>query len=100
MPATATVNGVEVARADTYEIVDGNIYFPPTSLTSPSHLTPTSTHTHCPYKGEASYYSINAGKTVLKDAAWYYPEPKPGMEKIRGYVAFYKTKPEIEVSVE
>jgi uncharacterized protein (DUF427 family) len=60
------------------------------------------TKTHCPYKGDASYYTITTGKTELKDAAWYYPEPieGKGMEKIKGYIAFYKTKPEIEISME
>ena len=49
--ATATINGITVAETDTYEVVDGNIYFPPSSLTK-SAFTPTSTKTHCPYKGK------------------------------------------------
>ncbi|ORX99409.1 hypothetical protein BCR34DRAFT_495374 [Clohesyomyces aquaticus] len=95
MHATASVNGTTVAETDSYEVVDGNIYFPPSSLTS-SYFTPTSTHTTCPYKGEASYYTISAGDKSLKDAAWYYPETKAGMEKIKGYVAFYKGRVDVK----
>jgi len=95
--AKATVNGIVVAETDNYEVVDGNIYFPPDSITQ-SHFTTTSTHTHCPYKGEASYYTVTTNKTEVKDAAWYYPEPLPGMTKIKGYVAFYKSKAQVESS--
>ncbi|KAH6614831.1 hypothetical protein C7974DRAFT_54640 [Boeremia exigua] len=97
--ATATVNGVEVARSDTWEVVDGNIYFPPDSVKK-SHFTPTKTSTHCPYKGDASYYTVTTNKTEIQDAAWYYPTPLPEMEKIKNYVAFYKTKGDIMVGVE
>ncbi|KZM23329.1 hypothetical protein ST47_g5539 [Ascochyta rabiei] len=89
--ATATINGVEVARTSTWE-------FPPTSITQ-SHFTPTATSTHCPYKGDAKYYTLTTNKTELEDAAWYYPEPLPAMERIRGFVAFYK-KAGVEVRVE
>ncbi|KAF2250755.1 DUF427-domain-containing protein [Trematosphaeria pertusa] len=95
--ATATVNGITVAETDSYEVVDGNIYFPPSAINK-SAFTPTSTKTHCPYKGDASYYTVTTNKTEVKDAAWYYPEPMKGYEKIRDYVAFYKTKAEIESS--
>ncbi|KAJ4401473.1 hypothetical protein N0V91_007907 [Didymella pomorum] len=97
--ATATVNGVEVARSDTWEVVDGNIYFPPDSVKK-SHFTPTKTSTHCPYKGDASYYTVTTNKTEIQDAAWYYPTPLPKMEKIKNYVAFYKTKGDITIGVE
>ncbi|KAH7068044.1 hypothetical protein FB567DRAFT_227927 [Paraphoma chrysanthemicola] len=93
--ATATVNGVVVAETDNWEVVDGNIYFPPDTITK-SHFSPTSTKTHCPYKGDASYYTVTTNKTEVKDAAWYYPDPLPDMNKIKGYVAFYKTKAEVK----
>ncbi|KAF1918537.1 hypothetical protein BDU57DRAFT_495556 [Ampelomyces quisqualis] len=89
--ATASVNGVVVAETSTWEVVDGNIYFPPSSIKQ-SHFTPTSTSTHCPYKGDASYYTVTANSTAVKDAAWYYPAPLETMNKIKGYVAFYKGK--------
>ncbi len=53
-------------------------------------LLKSNTHTHCPWKGEASYYTIKADKTELKDAAWYYPETKEKANNIKGYVAFCK----------
>jgi uncharacterized protein (DUF427 family) len=46
-------------------------------------------HTKCPWKGEASYWSVRVGDQVAKDAAWYYPEPIEGAPPIKGYVAFY-----------
>lgn len=93
--ATATINGIEVARTSDWEVVDNNIYFPPSSLTK-SAFTPTTTSTHCPYKGDASYYSVTAGKTEVKDAAWYYPDPLPEYKKIKDYVAFYKGKADVK----
>jgi len=93
--ATATVNGILVAETDSYEVVDGNIYFPPDTIKS-NHFSPTSTKTHCPYKGDASYYTVTANKMEVKDAAWYYPEPLESMNKIKGYVAFYKGKAEVK----
>lgn len=45
--------------------------------------------------GVAHYYDLHAGGAVVKDVAWYYPEPKSGMAKIKDHVAFYKTKVQI-----
>jgi|TARA_R110002003_G_scaffold283_1_gene18247 uncharacterized protein (DUF427 family) len=39
---------------------------------------------------------VTTNKTEVKDAAWYYPDPLPDMNKIKGYVAFYKTKAEVK----
>ncbi|MEJ2760861.1 MAG: DUF427 domain-containing protein [Gammaproteobacteria bacterium] len=44
--------------------------------------------THCPFKGDATYYSVNIDGTTIKDAAWSYEEPIEAMEKIRGHIAF------------
>jgi uncharacterized protein (DUF427 family) len=86
--ATATLNGTVVASTDSYEVVEGNIYFPPDSLNKEYFKGPTATHTSCPWKGEASYYSIDVGGKEVKDAAWYYPEPLERVTGIRDYVAF------------
>ena len=52
--------------------------------------------THCPYKGDANYFSIVAdGKTIL-DAIWTYEAPFPAMEQISGHLAFYPDKVKIE----
>lgn len=69
--------------------------FPPSSINK-AHFTPTSTTTHCPYKGDASYYTVTTNKTEMKDAAWYYPDPLPAMAKIKDHVAFYKGKAEVK----
>ncbi|MCJ1481166.1 hypothetical protein MMC06_001322 [Schaereria dolodes] len=96
--ATATVNGTRIADTDEWETVEGNIYFPPSSVNK-SLLSESSTTTVCPWKGTASYYDINVDGKELKDAAWYYPQPKDEKaKKIRDFVAFYKSKVEIQSS--
>ncbi|MEN9226930.1 MAG: DUF427 domain-containing protein [Thermostichus sp. HHBFW_bins_43] len=82
-------NGVVLAETERYETVEGNIYFPPESLHL-EYFQPSSTHTTCPWKGLASYYNIVVNGQENKDAAWYYPDPKPAAANIRGYVAFWK----------
>ena len=52
-------------------------------------LTPTDHHTHCPYKGDASYFTIAAGGRVAKDAVWSYAQPYPAMAEIKEHLAFY-----------
>ncbi|NNB84784.1 DUF427 domain-containing protein [Corallococcus exiguus] len=82
-------NGAVLAKSDTCETVEGNIYFPPDSLVR-EHFKPSATHTTCPWKGEASYYSVEVDGKTNADAAWYYPEPKPAASNIQGHVAFWK----------
>ena len=52
-------------------------------------LTPTATQTHCPYKGDASYFTITVGDRTAKDAVWCYEHPFPAVGEIAGFVAFY-----------
>jgi uncharacterized protein (DUF427 family) len=85
--ATAKINGTTIASTDSYETVEGNIYFPPSSLNK-DYFKSTETHSQCPWKGNASYYSIEVDGKVLKDAAWYYPEPLEKAKHIKDYVAF------------
>ena len=59
-----------------------------------SFLTRSDHHTHCPYKGEASYYTLNMDGQLTKNAVWSYEEPYEAMEAIRGRLAFY---PVVEV---
>ena len=87
--ATATVNGTVIAETDNYEVVEGNIYFPPSSINR-DYFSETETHTHCPWKGDASYYTVNVDGKELKDAAWYYPQPFDKAKNIKDYVAFCK----------
>ncbi|MFQ6394309.1 DUF427 domain-containing protein [Nocardia sp. KC 131] len=94
--ATASVNGVIIAESDHYEKVEGNIYFPPASIKQ-EYFTTTDTHTGCPWKGTASYYTVDVGDGIpLVDTAWYYAEPKEAASSIKGYVAFYKNKVHIK----
>ena len=52
--------------------------------------------THCPYKGDASYYSVKAGGKMLDNAIWTYETPFPAMTEISGHLAFYPDKVKIE----
>jgi uncharacterized protein (DUF427 family) len=61
-----------------------------------SLLKRTERVTHCPYKGDASYYSVVSGGKVLENAIWTYETPFPAMEQISGHLAFYPDKVKIE----
>ena len=60
-------------------------------------IRPTDSETYCPFKGAASYYSIQVGDTEIADAIWTYREPYPAVSEIAGHVAFYPNKVEIAV---
>lgn len=87
--AKAIWNGAVLAESDRGEVVEGNYYFPPDSINR-EYFKDSSTHTSCPWKGTASYYSIEVDGQVNKDAAWYYPTTKDAAKKIEGYVAFWR----------
>ena len=82
-------NGAVLAESDTFESVEGNVYFPPSALKK-EHFRPSDTHTTCGWKGLCSYYDVVVGGDVNKDAAWYYPDPKEAAKNIQGFVAFWK----------
>jgi uncharacterized protein (DUF427 family) len=64
-------------------------YFPPDDVRA-EFLEPSDRHTHCPKKGDASYWTIRAGDTFVDAGAWYYPETLPGAPtQLRGLIAFY-----------
>jgi uncharacterized protein (DUF427 family) len=87
--ARATWNGVTVAESDTFEVVEGNVYFPPSAVRR-EHLRESATHTVCGWKGTASYYDVVVGDAVNADAAWYYPSTKPEAKNVEGHIAFWK----------
>jgi uncharacterized protein (DUF427 family) len=64
-----------------------------------SLLTPSDLTTYCPYKGDASYYSIIAGQDRGTDAVWFYDQPYPAVAEIKDHVAFYPDRVELTVSV-
>ncbi len=82
-------NGVVIAETDKYEQVEGNIYFPPEAIKK-EHFQDSSTHTVCGWKGTASYYNVAVNGQVNKDAAWFYPDPKPAAANIKGHIAFWR----------
>ena len=87
--ARAIWNGVVLAESDTYEKVEGNIYFPPDSI-SKKYFRESDTHSTCVWKGLASYYDVQVDGEINKDAAWYYPDPNLPAANIKGYIAFWR----------
>ena len=59
-------------------------------------LTRTERTTHCPYKGDANYFSIKTSGKTLDNAIWTYETPFPAMAEIAGHLAFYPDKVKIE----
>ena len=65
------------------------IYYFPADDVRFDLLEPSSKNTHCPKKGEASYYTVRVGDQLVEDAAWYYPKPIAGAPPIKDLIAFY-----------
>ena len=87
--SVATWNGTEIARSDDIVVVERNAYFPPDSI-DPALLEDSATHSHCPWKGEASYKTLVVDGQRNVDAVWYYPDPKAAAAEIKGRYAFWK----------
>jgi uncharacterized protein (DUF427 family) len=85
----ATWNGATLAESEDTVVVEGNHYFPPDSV-SVEYLRDSDTHTTCPWKGLASYKSIEVDGELNADAAWYYPEPKDAAAEIKDRFAFWR----------
>ncbi|MBE7380560.1 MAG: DUF427 domain-containing protein [Leptolyngbya sp. SIO1E4] len=85
----AVWNGVVLAESDRCEVVEGNQYFPPDSLNR-QYFKASDKKTMCPWKGTASYYTLEVDGQTNPDAAWTYPDPKPAASNIAGYVAFWR----------
>ena len=85
----ATWNGTVVAESDDTVVVEGNHYFPASSLKR-EFTTFSNHHTSCHWKGEASYYSLLVNGEMNTDAVWYYPQPKPEAQMVKDRVAFWK----------
>ncbi len=82
-------NGAVIAKSDTTVVVEGNHYFPEASLNR-DYISFSNHHTMCGWKGQASYYSLLVNGEMNTDAVWFYPNPKPEAEEIKGHVAFWK----------
>ena len=85
----AVWNGTTLAESDETEVVEGSRYFPLDAVKR-EYLRDSPTRTVCPWKGTASYYTIEVDGQSNRDAAWFYPDPKPVAEAIRDRVAFWK----------
>jgi uncharacterized protein (DUF427 family) len=87
-------NNQVIAESDETIYIEGNQYFPADSVKQ-EYLQDSPTHTTCPWKGEASYFTIVVDGQENNDAAWFYPQPKPGALDIvkkdfTNYVAFWR----------
>lgn len=98
----ATIDGTVVADAPDSELVtiEGNYYFPPSSLVADAFSDSATPYT-CPWKGVAQYQDVSAAGSVHHDAAWSYPKPYPtSFERVgtdySGYVAFDKQQVTID----
>jgi uncharacterized protein (DUF427 family) len=87
--AKAIWEGAVLAESDKTVEVEGNQYFPPETIHR-EYFKPSSTHSICPWKGTASYYTLEVNGKKNADAAWYYPEPKSAASQIKDHVAFWK----------
>lgn len=82
-------NGAVIAESEETVVVEGNHYFPASSVNQ-DMLKASDTRTICSWKGEAHYYSLEVDGELLDDAAWFYPETSDAAKQIKGYVAFWR----------
>ncbi len=82
-------NNQVIAESSDTIIVENNHYFPKESVKE-EYLKHSSTHTTCPWKGLASYYTLSVDELENNAAAWFYPDPKDAAKHIKDYVAFWK----------
>ena len=88
MAIEAIWNDQVIAHSDDTVVVEGNHYFPKEDVDT-SVLEKSNTTSVCPWKGTANYYTIDIDGERNEDAAWFYPDPKPEAEKVRGRIAFW-----------
>ncbi len=86
---TATWNGTVIATSDDVVVMDGYTYFPREAVRE-AVLRHSATTSVCTYKGTATYFTLEVGGEVNRDAGWSYEDPKLAAESIRGRVAFWK----------
>jgi uncharacterized protein (DUF427 family) len=84
----AVLKGRVLAESDDTVVVEGNHYFPATSVNF-EHFSTTEHQTVCPWKGTASHYDVTVDGETLPNLAWYYAEPKEAAANIKDHVAFY-----------
>lgn len=82
-------NDTVIAESDNTIVIEGNHYFPPDSIKK-EYFVESNLHSTCPWKGQASYYTINVNGDENKDAAWYYKQPSDLAKPIKDHIAFWK----------
>ena len=87
--AKAIWNGEVLAESDDTIVVEGNHYFPPSSVNM-DYFKDSDKHTVCHWKGTASYYDVVVDGAENNGAAWYYPEPSEAAGEIKDYIAFWR----------
>jgi uncharacterized protein (DUF427 family) len=85
----AVWNNQIIAESDNTVVVEGNHYFPPEAIHE-EFFKPSATTSVCPWKGTASYYTLEVDGQQNPDAAWYYPDTKEAADHIKGRIAFWK----------
>jgi uncharacterized protein (DUF427 family) len=85
----ATWNGTVVAESEDTVVVENNHYFPADSINA-EYFKDSDRHSTCPWKGEASYKTIEVGGVTNADAAWFYPDPRDAASEVRDRFAFWK----------
>jgi len=104
-PITITVNGKGVRITFAGQVIAETthaltlkeasykpVFYIPRRDVDTSRLKATDHRTHCPYKGDASYFTIEAGGRIAENAVWSYEQPFPAMTEIRNYLAFYPSR--------
>jgi uncharacterized protein (DUF427 family) len=82
-------NNTLIAESEKTVKLEGNHYFPIDSIKK-DYFKPSSTQSTCPWKGVASYYSVEVDGKSNEDAAWFYAEPKSQASEIKDHIAFWK----------
>jgi uncharacterized protein (DUF427 family) len=85
----AVWNNQVIAESNDIVVVEGNHYFPFDTVKH-EYLQPSDKNTTCPWKGLASYYTLQVDGNTNKDAAWYYSEPKEAAQQVKNRIAFWK----------
>jgi uncharacterized protein (DUF427 family) len=98
------VGGVTVAESTRpyllFETGLATRYYLPKTDVRLDLLEHTDTATHCPYKGQAEYWSVRVGDTLHEDVAWSYRTPLPESQRVAGLIAFWAEKPGVDVYVD
>ncbi len=96
-----TFNGEVIAESrDALVLEEGKyqpVYYLPRKDVKMERLSRTTHRTHCPFKGEASYWSVDVGGTVYEDVAWSYEDPIPEADQIAGLLCFYPQRVEMTI---